>query len=53
MKLEKVDGFGCKVLQAALDKGSQVRAVIAIGQMRIEPPPGFGRHVDGFLALLA
>ena len=40
-----------QVLQAAFHERGQVLAVISIRRVRLQPAPGLGRHIDGFLAL--
>ncbi len=45
MQLHQVQAFGIQVLQAALDEGSQILAVVAGSIMRVQPAPGLGDDV--------
>ncbi len=47
MELDEVEAVGAQVLEAAVDEGGEVSAVVALGGVGIESAAGFGGDVDG------
>ena len=47
MQLHQIEHLDRQVLEAALDEGGQVLAVVAVGDVRVEPASRLGRDDDG------
>ena len=53
MQLEKVNGLGGQIAQAAFEKGGQIFAVVGGGFLAFEAAAGLGGDVERLAALLA
>lgn len=53
VQLQQVKRVGVQVEQAALDETGQVLAIVATGNVGVEPPTRFGRHNKLFASQLA